>query len=236
MRIRSGLLLTLSLVLAGCSSTRSAETDLSSAGQPRLSIRGFDRTLSVPKILPLRVGLLIPEAVRDETAHSGSSRLPVLALGDALNDASLGFFGQVFAETFVVTSADDSRPRDVLIEPRVVVCKPSRVWNPISRTGFTCTVSLNMRVVVSGQALWDGEYTGDGFADLSALPFRGVRELKDACRRSVATAIRRAFTSASADLLQKPVLVQAFSAAAPYATESAGAESKQDSRLSASPR
>jgi len=212
-----GVLLPLSLFLVGCSSpppAASVDAALSEAGQPRLSIRGFDRTLSVPEVVPLRVGLLIPEAVRNESAPSGSSRLPALALGEALHDASIGFFGQVFENTFVVDSAEDARPRDVLIEPRVVVCKPSRVWNPISRTGFRCDVSLNMRVVVSGQVLWEGEYSGEGFADLSALPFRDVRELKDACRGSVAMALRRAFTSASTDLLRKPVLVKAFSNAA----------------------
>jgi len=211
-----GALLSLSLFLVACSSTPPAgppDGATSETGQPRLSIRGFDRTLSVPAVVPLRVGLLIPEAVRSETAPSGSSRLPALALGDALHDASLGFFGQVFAETFVVDSAEDPRPRDVLIEPRVVICNPARVWNPISRTGFTCEVSLRMGVAVSGEVLWDGEYAGEGFADLSALPFRDARELTDACRGSVAAALRRAFTSASTDLLQKPVLVQAFSRA-----------------------
>ena len=214
MHMHWGLLLSLLLFPASCSSTPSADTDLSAAAQPRLAIRGFDRSLPVPEVLALRVGLLIPEAVRSETAPSGSARVPALALGDAVHDASLGFFGQLFTETFVVNSADDSRPRDVLIEPRVVVCEPSRVWNPILRTGFTCEVSLNMRVVVSEQTLWDGEYSGEGFASLSALPFVGVRELEDACRSSAATALRRAFTSAASDLMQKPALVQAFSTAA----------------------
>lgn len=192
------LLLASALLLPGCKSLE------------QLEVQGFRRSVRISQPVPLQVAILIPEDVQHLTVPPGSLRLNTVAIGEGLFDASIDYFGQVFEDAFVVYTLDDPRVRDVVIVPSIVSCRPQYEWGFFAGHEYVCDIVLRMEVLVDFEPVWDVQYVGEGTADVSMSPFHGLREIENACRRSVGAALRQVFNSAAEDLIEKPPLVLAF--------------------------